>query len=275
MGFDAIGYKLNSIQNWDSVAHDYHFSWAFPGKGPFKSTLKLVDAGDIRKGDKVLDLACGTGAVSAAVAPLLDSSGLLVGVDFSMGPLLIAKTSVPRAHFVRMDAENVGFKLRFDKVLCQYGLMFFPDATRTLTSIRSNMEPGGTIAVCVHGTSEGVPYFSTIMDPVLRYFPTIRPAGTPTVHRYGLPGDLESELLKAGFRDVNIEKFTFDYQAGSFENYWNNYLATTANSIRKVLETKQVLLAAVKDEAKQKSEEFEETSVITFPWDVLIATASV
>lgn len=272
--FDEVKYKLDAMQNWNTVAQEYHRSWAAPSIGPFRSTLKLVEAAKIKGDDRVLDLACGTGVVSLAVSSRLGPSGLLVGIDFSSGPLQIAKSVAPRGQFFRMDAEKLGLAISFDKVLCQYGLMFFPNSTETLKSVRGAMRPDGTLAVCVHGTPEGVPYFSTIMAPVVQCFPEIRPAGTPTVHRYGSPKDLKDSLLKAGFHDIRIVKFTFEYRAGTFEEYWRDYLATTGNAIRTTIERDKPLFAAVKKEAKRRSEKYAREGIITFPWDILIATAA-
>src|SRR5919198_1370491 len=103
-GFDPVKYKISSIQNWNTVAPGYHSDWASKGRGPFRSTAELVNAAGIRPDDRVLDVACGTGAVSMQVARLLGPSGMLVGIDFSRGALEIAKSFVPTGHFIEMDA---------------------------------------------------------------------------------------------------------------------------------------------------------------------------
>lgn len=273
MAFDTINYKLTTMQNWDLVAPDYHNSWAGIGKGPFKSTSELVEVAALKKADRVLDIACGTGAVSAAALKKLGASGLIVGLDLSFGALRIAKSSIPRAQIVQMDAENIGFHVRFDKIFCQYALMFFPSSHGVLLTLRDLLKPKGRLIVAVHGSPEGVPYFSTMMEPVLKFIPNIRPPQTPTVHRFGDPKDLEEELSEAGFGDIQIRKLTFEYEAGSFDQYWLDYLSTTANSIRKRIEEDGQILGAIKAEARARALEFSHDGKITFPWDVLIATA--
>ncbi len=274
--YDPIKYKIGSIQNWNTVARGYHEGWAIKGRGPFKSTTKLIEAADIKSSDIVLDVACGTGAVSIQVTRLLEESGLLVGIDFSRGALEIARSSVPAGHFFEMDAEHIGLATRFDKILCQYALMFFPNPVSVLRQLHDLLKKGGRIAVAVHGTQEGVPYFSTIMDPVLHHIPDIRPAGAPTVHRFGNPPDLKEVIANAGFTDVSIREFTFDYEAGTFDQYWSDYMSTTANSIRAAIEGKHPsVVAQIKAEAEQKANRFAkgDDNKICFPWQVLIATA--
>lgn len=273
--FNPTNYKQNSKANWNIIAPQYHNNWASDHIGPFRSTFEVVRQARIEPSDKVLDLACGTGALSKQVRPKLGEEGTLVCVDFSRTALNIARHSVnsPMANFFEMDAENIGFRLSFDKILCQYALMFFPDADRVLKSAKSMLGRCGRIVVAVHGKAEEVPYFSAIMEPVLRYIPDIRPQGAPNVHRFGNPEDLQNELCKAGFSDIKIHGHVFEYDAGSFEDYWTDYLKSTAYSI-----SSKITGSEHASEIKKKSEEnvsaYVKRGRIVFPWKVLIGTAS-
>lgn len=272
--YDPVKYKISSMQNWNTVAPGYHNDWASKCRGPFRSTAELVRTVDIRPSDSVLDVACGTGAVSMEIARLLGPSGTLVGIDFSRAALNIARLSVPSGHFIEMDAENMGLYLKFDKILCQYALMLFPDPARVLRRLYELLKNGGRITLAVHGTPEWVPYFSTIMEPVLRHIPDIRPGGTPTVHRFGNAADLQAVISSEGFSGISIKEFTFDYEAGTFEEYWSDYMTTTANSIHAMIESKgSGVVSSIKTEAERKSKQFAKDGIIHFPWQVLIATA--
>jgi ubiquinone/menaquinone biosynthesis C-methylase UbiE len=273
MEYDPVKYKQGARDNWNLVAPDYHGDWASKEKGPFKSTRELVRAAEIEAGHSVLDVACGTGVVSAQVARQLGGTGFLAGIDLSRGMLGIAKSFVPEAQFFEMDAENISLQAKFDRIVCQYALMFFPDPVRVLRALTALTKPGGMIAAAVHGTSEGVPYFSAIMKPVLRHIPDIRPAGAPTVHRFGNPDDLAKVLASAGFTQVSVKEFVFEYRAGTFEQYWSDYLSTTAVSIRSRIEADSAKLSAIKAEAYEIAKQFEVGGAINFPWQVLIATA--
>jgi len=274
--FNPIEYKINTRINWNTVASQYHSNWANSDVGPFKSTKELVKAVEIKPDDSVLDVACGTGVVSKEISHLLGNSGTLVGVDISQVALGIAKKSIQirNVDFIEMDAENLGFHVNFDKMVCQYGLMFFPDVHKVLKSINDIMKKDGKIAIAVHGTQVGVPYFSCIMNSILHYIPDIRVKGTPTVHRFGNPEDLQKEITAAGFSDIKIKKFTFAYNTGNFEEYWTDYMNSTANSIWPKIKTKGTeIVNAIKKEAEQNTSPFIKNEKIEFPWDVLIATA--
>lgn len=276
-GYDPVRYKQGAIDNWNRVAPDYHRGWAGAGRGPFRSTAELVRAAGIKSGDRVLDVACGTGAVSAEAARRLGPSGMLAGFDFARGALSIARSAVPRGHFAEMDAEHIGLvPSSFDVGLCQYALMFFPDPLGVLGQLRSLLRRGGRLAVAVHGTAQGVPYFSTVMEPVLRHIPDIRPEGTPTVHRFGDPADLERLIAAAGFVDIAVQKHVFEYEVGTFDEYWSDYMATTASAIRPRIEEKgQEVVDAIRQEANERAAPFlQRGGTIRFPWDVLVAVAT-
>jgi SAM-dependent methyltransferase len=172
-----------------------------------------------------------------------------------------------------MDAENIGFSFKFDKATCQYGLMFFPDSIKVLKSIRNILNHNGMLAVAVHGLAEDVPYFSTIMKPILEHIPDIRPEGTPTVHRFGNPDSLRAELASGGFSDITVTKYDFAYKPGTFDEYWTDYMRSTANSIRSKIEGHgDAVMEKIKNDARNNASRYEKDNSIVFPWTVLVAT---
>lgn len=274
--FDPTEYKINSKANWNVVAPDYHYNWANKHEGPFKSTAHVVSLAEIKQSDKVLDIACGTGAVSSEIFSRLDRTGLLVGIDMSRTALTIAKktTHGTNVNFFEMDAENLGFEFVFDKILCQYGLMFFPDTAKVLKMLRKILRRGGKIVFAVHGIAEEVPYFSSIMSSILKYIPDIRPKGAPTVHRFGNSDNLKKELESAGFSDVSITKHVFTYEAGTFDEYWHDYMHSTANAIRPRIESMGPdIVDKIKNDSRHNAERYIKDGKIVFPWIVLTASA--
>lgn len=234
----------------------------------------MVNSANIRSDELVLDLACGTGAIAKEVSKIVFPPGLIVGIDFARGPLEIAKFENTSCNFLEMDAEYIGLKAKFDVVLCQYGLMFFPAPDRVLANLTTQIKHGGRLAVAVHGTTEGVPYFSTIMGPVLRHIPDIRSAAVPNAHRFGREEDLENVISLAGFSEITVKKFVFEYRAGLFRQYWSDYMSSTARSMRSKIEARgPEVIDKIRKEAEEISEKYADTGSIVFPWDVLIATA--
>ena len=261
--FDPIQYKDITRLNWNTVALKYHEDWASTYTGPFKSTIELVKLAEINQKDMVLDLACGTGAVANEVIKQIynnrkgdhfNNISALVGIDISRVALSIAKSSIyhrfPESSFIEMDSENLGFRnASFNKILCQFGLMFFPNTVHVLKQLNDILIKGGKLIISVHGTSEGVPYFSCIMNSILKYIPDIRPKGAPSVHSFGNPDDLYNALENASFHDISIRKYTFLYKAGTYDEYWSDYMSSTANSIRSIIESKGThIFSSIKEE---------------------------
>ena len=275
--FDPVQYKVNTKANWNIVAPTYHEGWASSHVGPFKSTKELVKLAQIKPDDKVLDVGCGTGIVSKEVSLQLGDDGLLVGIDLSRTALMIAKKFITyqNLNLIEMDAEKTGLNFQFDKILSQYVLMFCPDVNQALANIKKSLKLGGTFLMGVHGLKEDVPYFSAIMDSILKYIPDIRPEGTPTTHRFGDVSVLRKTLEESKFENIEIKKYNFEYVPGTFEEYWSDYMSSTANSIRPKIESAgKETIAKIKDQSLQNVQPYINKEQITFPWAVLIAKAN-
>lgn len=279
---DAVKHKMGSMLDWTTRAEYYHVNWVKENVGPFKATVKLVDALKVEPNDFVLDLACGTGAVSKEISHYLTGAGALVGIDLSSTALSIANSwvssSLPNNNkcFIQMDAENIGLENIFNKVTCQYALSFFPNPARAMREVRNVMKSQGKIGVVVHGTEEGVPYLSAISEAISKYISDTIYKGLVSVHRFGRPEDLRELIIDAGFSDVSISKFTFDYEAGSFEDYWSGYfLNGYGNALRQVVFSKknESVITKIKSEAKEIVSRYVKNDTIQFPWEVHIAIA--
>ena len=112
----------------------------------------IVDAGYPGEGGSVLDIGCGAGATTLAMARRVGNSGRCVGVDISE-PLVALATARARAEgmanaeFVAADAQTYAFEPgRFDAVVSRFGVMFFDDPVAAFANIRRATRPGGRLA---------------------------------------------------------------------------------------------------------------------------------
>lgn len=261
---------------WNEIAPRYHRRWARDGIGPFRSTKELVRLAGINKTAHVLDLACGTGAVTKTILAELGPSGHVVGVDSSSAAIRIAKKHNRKDNldFVVADAEQIRFNAKFDAVMCQYALFFFPNAQAALKNARRSMKKNGTLALAVHGNGSTVPFFSSIIDVVTKYVPDYLPNG-PSLDRFGTKSELKKEVAKAGFSSIRIRQYCYEYSPGTFADYWSSYLRYLATPL------KQKLRKLDKDRYRQMREQVRKKTMpytnddgtITFPWKVLLLTA--
>lgn len=269
-------YKKRNLAIWNEIAPRYHKRWASVNDGPFQSTQKLVKLMKIKKNDRVLDLACGTGVVTQNISNKLGGSGFVIGGDTSLTAIKIAKrwnTKNNNLDFINLDAERFYFAAKFDVITCQYALFFFPNAQKALRNMRDHLVDKGRIGIAVHGNN--VPFFDSILNAVTKFIPDYSPIGTPNLDRFGTKNALSNEVRKAGFRGIDVKSFVFSYNPGRFEDYWRNYLRYIPKPLKEKISAlessqKKKLRDTVKVNTKQYTRRDEN---IEFPWQVLILTA--
>ncbi|WP_448581051.1 class I SAM-dependent methyltransferase [Thermaurantiacus sp.] len=183
-------------------------------------------------GERVLDIGCGAGATSLALAEAVGPAGRVVGVDVSRPLLAIAErrgAAVPNLRFVEADAQTHGFDHGgFDAAFSRFGVMFFADPVAALANIRVALRPGGRLAfVCWRGLPENgwmhVPLAAAM--PLLPPMPAPDPEA-PGPFAFANCGRVEAILGAAGFQEVAIRPH--DSEIGG------NDLATTMALLLKV-----------------------------------------
>ena len=271
-------YKQRNMKIWNEVAPRYHKRWASVNKGPFQSTKKLIELVKINKNNFVLDVACGTGVVTKQIQKKISKLGYVVGIDTSTTAIKIAKKwneKNKNLDFVNIDAENFTFSKKFDIITCQYALFFFPNAQKALKNMKNSLKKSGTIGISVHGSKNNVPFFSSILDSAIKYIPDYVPPGTPNLDRFGTKSALKTEIRKAGFSNVVVKEFIFNYNPGKFEDYWKNYIRYIATPLKEKLNALEYSKRKeFKNSVKEKTLQYtKKNGNIVFPWQVLILTA--
>jgi SAM-dependent methyltransferase len=118
----------------------------------------LVARAGVRRGDRVLDVACGTGVVTRAAAEHVGAEGTVTGLDINPAMLAVAQSRSADVQFVRGSALALPFDdAAFDVVLCQLGLQFFPNRAAALGEMRRVLVDGGRLGVSVYGPIEHNP----------------------------------------------------------------------------------------------------------------------
>ena len=114
----------------------------------------LVERAAVAPGERVLDVACGTGVVTRAAAECAGSGGHVAGIDLNPGMIAVARSLAPAAgaaiEWHEASAHALPFRnSHFDVVLCQQGLQFFPDKALALREMRRVLRHGGRLALSV------------------------------------------------------------------------------------------------------------------------------
>jgi ubiquinone/menaquinone biosynthesis C-methylase UbiE len=125
----------------------------------------LVEEAGLLPGQRVLDVACGTGIVARTAADRLGSHVTVVGLDLNDAMLTVARRLRPDIDWRQGDAADLPFPDgSFDVVLCQSGLMFFPDVPRALREMARVVIPGGSVAVQVWDRREVQPAYAPFIE---------------------------------------------------------------------------------------------------------------
>jgi SAM-dependent methyltransferase len=130
---------------------------------------RLVAAARIGPGQKVLDVACGTGVLTREVARHVGRSGFVAGVDANPGMLAVAARTSPEIEWRHAGAETLPYDYNFfDAVVCQFGLMYFDQQT-ALREMMRVLVPGGHLTAAVWDTLEHTPAYAALVDLLDRY----------------------------------------------------------------------------------------------------------
>ncbi|MBX3465051.1 MAG: methyltransferase domain-containing protein [Planctomycetes bacterium] len=188
---------------WDLASGDYEHGWRTQLRPAQDLMLQLAA---LRPGERVLDVACGTGIVSLAAARAVAPDGRVVGVDLAeaMVDAAIARACPGDAvEFQRMDAEALSFAdASFDVVLSALGLMYVPDPAAALREQYRVLQPGGRAAAAVWGARDRCGW-QAIFGIVDR---RVRSEVCPLFFRLGTGPTLAREFAAAGFVEVRSER---------------------------------------------------------------------
>ena len=168
---------------------------------------RFLEGVPLRPGQRVLDVACGTGIVARVAAPRVGPSGKVVGLDLNEGMLAVARerSAAEGASITwqQGDATALPFAdAEFDVVLCQQGLQFVPDKARALAEMRRVVVPGGLIALAVFGPVNR--YDGALAEALARYVDD--KVAKLSLARFALGdlGTLQPLLEQAGLDPIDI-----------------------------------------------------------------------
>lgn len=131
----------------------------------------VAKAAGIAPGQSVLDIACGTGALTLAVVGIVGPRGRVVGLDLNPDMLAVARRKSTAIDWREGAAERLPFDdASFDAVVSQFGMMFFEDRPGAVAEMRRVARPGGALAVAVCGAVERSPGYAAFADILDRLF---------------------------------------------------------------------------------------------------------
>jgi SAM-dependent methyltransferase len=182
-------------------------------------------------GARVLEMACGTGIVTAQLLKALPAGVALVSTDVSEPMLAVARKLLPadpRLTLSQADACALPFRDgEFDAVVCQYGVMFFPDKVKAMREARRVLKPGGVYLFSVWESLERNPLVATVQGELERRWPANPPAFLRTPYGWHDRAEIERVARAGGFSRVGFTALEFPSGAASAEKLASAFLEGT------------------------------------------------
>jgi len=237
----------------------------------------LVDAARLVPGERVLDVACGTGVVARAAAGRVGPAGHVVGIDLNAGMIRVARSLPPPegapTEWLERSALDLGLApASFDAVLCQQGLQFFPDKARAMREMHRVLRRGGRLALSVW-TGIG-PYNSAVGAALARVLDADTADRFLASRRAPSEDEMRRLAREAGFAAVDLRISLLEIRLPRVDRFVLEHLAATPVA---------AALAAAEPAARQRLgasvaeqlQRFAQGEGIAYPEETYVLTAEV
>jgi SAM-dependent methyltransferase len=275
-GTDELRAHLH--RQWNSVATAWgeHAEYADGRGAPI--TAWLLEATRPAPGERVLELACGTGGVGLAAARLVGSNGEVVLSDVSAAMTALAAARANGLDNVStrpLDLEQINEPdASYDIVLCREGLMLVPDPGRGAREIRRVLKPGGRAALAVWGPRERNPWLAVVFDAAAAALGApVPPPGIPGPFSLDDAERLAAILRDAGLVDVEVAEVAVPYIASSPEEWWTRTLALAGPLAKRLAVLPEPAIEALRTRAFAAIAEYTTADELEIPGVSLVASA--
>lgn len=172
------------------------------------------------KAESILELACGTGQVTRFIKERYPGAEI-IGTDLFQEMIEEAKraTGESRIEWKAMDAQDISFGDNiFDAVICQFGVMFFPDKLNAFKGILRVLKPGGVFIFSTWTAIENQHIAEIARDTIYSFFKENTPTFFSVPFSANDPTELEKLMIDAGFKDVSVKEVKLEGFTESAEN---------------------------------------------------------
>jgi ubiquinone/menaquinone biosynthesis C-methylase UbiE len=192
---------------WDKAVEFYEEFWR---EQLSPAQERMLEMAALRKGESVIDVACGTGLVTFPAADAVGSGGRVTGTDISQGmvdaaAVLASDRGYGHVVFERADAEDLAYDDdTFDVALCALGLMYVPNPVAALEQMRRVLKPGGRSVHAVWGKRDrcGWADIFPIVDA------RVQSEVCPMFFQLGTGDALEYSMQKAGYEGIEVDRIS-------------------------------------------------------------------
>jgi ubiquinone/menaquinone biosynthesis C-methylase UbiE len=241
--------------------------------------MRLVQSADPKPGERVLDVACGTGIVARRVALHVESNGKIIGLDLNPHMLTVARAAAKREGLAIEWHEGRAEKLpfpdgAFDLALCQFALMFFDDRRAALAETHRVLADGGRVLLSVWQGIERHPFYQTLHKAIQA---RLGMSGVQDIFALGRADELRGMLTDAGFQHVEINEVSMTARFPDPEGFLAVEIDVDTAAIPSMqhldAQARLAIAAAIHDDMKAALRDVTKDDHVVIPFHAQIARA--
>ncbi len=256
-------------QGWERIPDQYHRTF---GELTRQSITSLLDAVDLKKGDKFLDVASGPGYVAAAA---IKRGATVLGLDFSAAMVAHARELHPGIDFREGNAEKLllGNGL-FDAVAMNFGLLHLGNPEQALLEACRVLRAGGRFAFTVWAKPEETIGFGIVLRAVEAFGePRVALPEGPPFFRYSNPEECVNALLTAGFEAPEVTKVAQVWRLPGGDGLFDAMKDSTVRTAGLLGAQKPAVLEKIRTAMRGEIAQYAKGEAVELPMPALIASA--
>lgn len=267
-----MDFKTFESEGWGERAATYD---QLVGAVTARFAVPLLDAAHVTDGSRVLDVACGTGGLTAAAAA---RGAEAVGVDLTEPMVATARRRHPGLRFQQGDVERLEFPDgAFDAIVAGFLLHHLPEPQLAAAEFARVLAPGGRLAATVWDDPGRMRLIGLVNDALdeAGADPSLGIPDGPDAFGFAEPDDFAALLRGAGFTGVEVRTVAFEHRVASGEELWDGLLGGTVRTTRQVRAQPPEVRDRVREALIRLSEVHCDGDALAIPVSAMLAEGAV